>query len=223
MADQVLLRCQGCGAQLSGGARKREVTCPYCGMVNVFKKQVEAAGGLICPNCGATNHDEAEYCADCGQGLYLTCPQCGMRNKSDVSHCTKCGLRLGEEIKWRHLYFDYLSEAKRIRKIFQRRFNPWFLSLIPAIFAIIMNISYPDDFGLMVGITFLFSIPAIILLPIGKKSAKKKAQKEVESINFTKPGFSEFYNLYFRKHYWADEMVQGEKREYFLSIINKIG
>ena len=222
MADQVLLRCQGCGAQLSGGIRKREVTCPYCGTVNVFEKQVDAAGGFICPNCGAINHDEAEYCADCGQGLYLTCPQCGARNKSDVSHCTKCGLRLGEEIKWRHLYFDYLSEAKRIRKGFQRRFNPWFLSLIPAIFAIIMNISYPGDFGVVFLSTFTFSIPAMILLPIGRNSAKKKTQKEAENINFAKTGFAEFYDLYSSKHYWTDEMVQGEKRERFLSIINKM-
>ncbi|MGV8026521.1 MAG: zinc ribbon domain-containing protein [Anaerolineaceae bacterium] len=219
MSEQLALKCKGCGAQLDSNVRKGKIICPYCGTINIFKLQVETAGMLICPNCGFANHLEAEYCEDCGQSLYMICPKCGTHNKADAAHCIKCGLRLGEEINLQNLYSDYLSEAKRIKKIFRHRFNPWFLSLIPTLFAIIMNLSFPDDFGVVLGTTLVFSIPAMILLPVGKNLAKKKTKKEVEKINSTKVGFSEFYNLYFAKHYWPEVMVNNEKRERFLSIV----
>lgn len=223
VGDQNILQCSSCGAHLTEGVRKGKITCPYCGTVNVFKQQVKADGMLICSNCGAANQPEAEYCEECGQGLYLICPKCGMKNRSDAAHCSKCGTRLGDEIKLRNLYYDYLSEAKRVQKKFQRKMWPWYLSLIPTIFAIIMNIADPfHEIGLVFFSIFVFSIPAIVLLPIGTVSSRKKSKKaaqEVEAISANRIGFGEFYDLYAFKHYWTMGMVEGEKRERFLSIV----
>jgi uncharacterized membrane protein YvbJ len=36
---------------------------------------------LVCPNCGAANDLHAEYCAECGDGLYLICRNARRRIK----------------------------------------------------------------------------------------------------------------------------------------------
>lgn len=222
MGDRNIYQCSSCGAQLTEGIKRGKVVCPYCGTVNVFKQQTKTEGMLICPNCGAANHMDAEYCEECGEGLYIACPKCGTRNKSDAAHCTKCGTRLGEEIKLRQVYFDYLSEARRIKKKFSRKMWPWYLSLIPVLWAIILNFVDPFyDIGLVFFSIFIFSIPAIILIPVGKSINKKKnraAANEVEKIGSRRKGFAEFYELYTYKHYWTATMVEGEKRERFLKI-----
>jgi len=223
MGDRNSFQCSSCGAQLTEGVKRGKVVCPYCGTVNIFSQQTKTDGMLICPNCGAANHTQAEYCEECGQGLYIVCPKCGTRNKSDAAHCTKCGTRLDEEIKLRQQYFDYLAEARRIKKKFSWKIWPWYLSLIPTLFAVFMNISQPFyNAGLTIFSIFVFSIPALILIPVGNSINKKKnraAANEVEKIGSKRKGFAEFYELYAYKYYWTVVMVEGEKRVRFMKII----
>ncbi len=94
MTEQMVLRCKICGAHLEGAGKKRQITCPYCGIVNVFEKQTVLETEITCPACGTTNKREFEHCVECGQNLYQNCPKCGTRNEADASFCAKCGLDL---------------------------------------------------------------------------------------------------------------------------------
>jgi predicted RNA-binding Zn-ribbon protein involved in translation (DUF1610 family) len=219
MGDQNSFQCRSCGAHLNESMKRGKITCPYCGTVNVLKQQTETQGMLICPNCGAANDLHAEYCAECGDGLYLICPKCKTSNKADAAHCIKCGSLLGEEIKLRNLYFAYLAEAKRVKKIYRSKYNPWFSSLFIPVFALIMGSQVAPDSVFWMILFFASPIYILILLLTGRKKAKKKAQDEIEKMNPPKVGFSEFFNLYLKKNYWPDTIVEGEKRERFLSIV----
>ncbi|MGV8026520.1 MAG: zinc ribbon domain-containing protein [Anaerolineaceae bacterium] len=217
MGEQSTYRCSGCGAQLTESMKGGKITCTYCGTVNVVQFNIMKDNMLICPNCRAANDLHAEYCAECGDGLYLICPKCKTSNKADAAHCIKCGSLLGEEIKLRNLYFAYLAEAKWVKKIF-RMYN--LLFFIP-IFALIIRsqVAQYSVFGMIVFVAFPIFI--LILLLIFKMTAMKKAQNEVEKINSAKVGFSEFFDLYLKKHYWSESMVGGEKRKRFLTIVKK--
>ncbi|HIQ06634.1 MAG TPA: zinc-ribbon domain-containing protein [Anaerolineae bacterium] len=56
-----------------------------------------------CPQCNATNRDEAKFCGSCGARLEvppapaeptLICPACGAQNKGDAKFCEACGAAL---------------------------------------------------------------------------------------------------------------------------------
>ena len=221
MGNQNMYRCNGCGAQLTDGMKGGKITCKYCGTVNVIQFNIMKDNMLVCPNCGAANDLHAEYCAECGDGLYLICPKCKTKNKADAAHCIQCGSLLGEEIKLRNLYFEYLKEVKRLKKTLHNKMIPWWLSLIPTVFALVMNVVEPGGLEVFAISTFTFSIPAMILLPIGKKFVMNKVRKEAEILNSTRIGFSEFFELALQKNYWPDTMVEGEKHERFISIAKK--
>jgi predicted RNA-binding Zn-ribbon protein involved in translation (DUF1610 family) len=221
MREQSTYRCSGCGAQLTESMKGGKITCPYCGTVNVIQFNIMKNNMLICPNCGAANDLHAEYCAECGDGLYLICPKCKTSNKADAAHCIKCGSLLGEEIKLRKLYFAYLAEAKRVKKIYRSKYNPWFSLLLIPVFALIIGSQVAPDSLFWPILFFASPIYLSILLLTGRKKAMKKAQNEVEKINTAKVGFSEFFDLHLKKQYWSESMVEGEKRKHFLTIVKK--
>lgn len=221
MGNQNMYRCNGCGAQLTDSMKGGKITCKYCGTVNVIQFNIMKDNMLVCPNCGAANDLHAEYCAECGDGLYLICPKCKTKNKADAAHCIQCGSLLGEEIKLRNLYFEYLKEAKRIKKNYRSKYTRWFWLFLIPVFALFIGSQIAREASVWVILFFTSPICILILLLTMRKKAMKEAKNEVEKINLTRIGFSEFFNLYLKKHYWPDAMAEGEKRTRFLAILKK--
>jgi len=67
------------------------------GEVTVRQVMLESPNGkkLICPNCGALNSRDEEFCESCGLKLIVDepktyCPNCGAENAADSIFCTKC-------------------------------------------------------------------------------------------------------------------------------------
>ena len=53
--------------------------------------QMQYAGGVKCPHCGAINDPEAIYCGSCGQPIGKTsCPNCGAEMDPDADFCESC-------------------------------------------------------------------------------------------------------------------------------------
>ena len=53
--------------------------------------QMQYAGGVKCPHCGAINDPEAIYCGSCGQPIGKTsCPNCGAEVDPDADFCESC-------------------------------------------------------------------------------------------------------------------------------------
>ncbi len=46
---------------------------------------------MICPNCGASNPDNARFCIECGQPLPRACSVCGAMNPPGARFCNQCG------------------------------------------------------------------------------------------------------------------------------------
>ena len=56
-----------------------------------MQAQVNMAGGVACPKCGAINEPEAKYCAACGELLHIgVCPNCGSELDPDADFCEVC-------------------------------------------------------------------------------------------------------------------------------------
>ena len=49
-----------------------------------------------CGACGATNADDARFCAACGASLIRACPRCGSEVPEGARFCTACGSPVGE-------------------------------------------------------------------------------------------------------------------------------
>jgi class 3 adenylate cyclase/tetratricopeptide (TPR) repeat protein len=49
---------------------------------------------LPCTACGASNPDEARFCASCGGSIGRTCPSCGASVPADARFCPSCGTSL---------------------------------------------------------------------------------------------------------------------------------
>ena len=51
---------------------------------------------MTCPECGATNPDDASFCGSCGTPLVseVPCGRCGRTNPRDLKFCRGCGVRL---------------------------------------------------------------------------------------------------------------------------------
>ena len=53
--------------------------------------QMNKAGGVTCPHCGADNEPEAKYCAVCGELLHPdVCPYCGSDIDPEADFCEVC-------------------------------------------------------------------------------------------------------------------------------------
>jgi predicted RNA-binding Zn-ribbon protein involved in translation (DUF1610 family)/predicted nucleic-acid-binding Zn-ribbon protein len=226
MADQQSFQCKGCGAHLEGGAKKRQITCSYCGTVNYFEKQAASEHEIVCPACGTANKREFEHCVECGQSLYQGCPKCGTRNEADVSFCTKCGLDLEKAFRVQRKYFEYLAEANRISKEFMHTYRTFMWIgiagwLICGTLMIVTDFTSagftPTSISILFGMLLSYGI-----IIYGSMKAQKKANAEVQKNKFTLTGFDEFYKLFARKnkimHYWSNQMVTGNKLEKFLSM-----
>ncbi len=96
MADE--WKCSSCGAKIEVSG-KRIVFCAYCGSPNSREKRALRSGMIECVQCGAENHKESAFCADCGSELYFACPKCGKLNPAESTHCTKCGVNIAQEIR----------------------------------------------------------------------------------------------------------------------------
>lgn len=54
-------------------------------------QQAQYAGAVVCPNCGAMNEPEAQFCASCGSPLHgQECPNCGSPIDADADFCEVC-------------------------------------------------------------------------------------------------------------------------------------
>lgn len=228
MSEQIALQCKSCGAHLEGAGKKRQITCPYCGIVNVFEKQTVSEHEIICPACGTANKREFEHCVECGQSLYQNCPKCGMRNEADAVYCAKCGLNLEQAFRIQRKYFEYLAEANRVSKAYMRTYRTfmWIGVAGMLISAVLMFTTNFTSAGVTPGsLLILFGLMAsygIILL--GSVKAQKKVSEELQKTKPALTGFAEFYKPFARKNkvtrYWPSQMVSGNKLQRFLSIAN---
>ena len=50
--------------------------------------------GRTCPNCAATNPEQARFCMSCGTQLSPQCPSCGAENPLGAKFCIECGAAL---------------------------------------------------------------------------------------------------------------------------------
>lgn len=50
-----------------------------------------SSGIVICPQCGAGNHDFVRECKACGFAFFVPCPTCGESNPTDTQACNQCG------------------------------------------------------------------------------------------------------------------------------------
>ncbi|MGV8026522.1 MAG: zinc ribbon domain-containing protein [Anaerolineaceae bacterium] len=226
MSEQLALKCKSCGAHLEGAGKKRQITCPYCGIVNVFERQAASEHEIICPACGTANKKEFEHCVDCGQNLYQNCPKCGTRNEADASFCAKCGLDLEKAFRIQRKYFEYLAEAKRVSNEYIRTYRTYMgVGITGVLICTILVLTTdftsagvtPTSISILLGMLVSYSIGFY-----GAMKAQKKVNTEVQKNKFNLIGFDEFYKLYARKnkitHYWPNQMVTGNKLEKFLSM-----
>jgi len=226
MTEQIMTKCSGCGAQLEGAGRKRQVTCPYCGTVNVFEKRPASEHEIICPACGTANKREFEHCVECGQNLYQNCPKCGTRNEADASFCAMCGLDLEKAFRIQRKYFEYLAEARQIIKEYQRIYRTHLLIgyagiIICMILVLTTDFTSagftPTSIAILAGLFVSYGI-----MFYGNSKGQKYAKDEVQKAQYKLTGFDEFYKLYAKRnritHYWPAQMVAGNKLDRFTTI-----
>ena len=71
--------------------RQRQRFSPDGDMVSEQQMQMNAAGGVKCPNCGTVNAPEAAFCASCGHPIGRTsCPNCGADLDPGADFCESC-------------------------------------------------------------------------------------------------------------------------------------
>ena len=64
---------------------------PHVEVAQQQQQRQQAAGGRVCPFCGAVNDPEALFCAQCGQPISkTTCPHCGAEIDPDADFCEVC-------------------------------------------------------------------------------------------------------------------------------------
>ena len=64
---------------------------PHAEVAQQQQQRQQAAGGRVCPFCGAVNDPEALFCAQCGQPISkTTCPHCGAEIDPDADFCEVC-------------------------------------------------------------------------------------------------------------------------------------
>ena len=55
------------------------------------RRRARAGSANACPNCGAENPPEAEFCGGCGSGLFRECPECSAKVSVLQAFCRQCG------------------------------------------------------------------------------------------------------------------------------------
>ena len=115
------------------------------------------------------------------------------------------------------IYTDYLVEAERVKKERIRVYNQYrlgmFLGLIIMIAALLGGL---PPYAFWVG-----SVITVIAFVVAHVMADNHAKKEADKTAQSRPGFAEFYKLYFNRRWWPAEMVTGEKYDTFLSILGR--
>lgn len=92
--------CKHCFASLAEGElTDMQVTFEhsYCGDTVVQQAMLSNLDGKtkVCPNCGALNDPDEDFCVSCGLKLCVEdvkkyCPNCGAENPSDTNFCSNC-------------------------------------------------------------------------------------------------------------------------------------
>jgi hypothetical protein len=129
----------------------------------------------------------------------------------------------GQEIE--NSYMDYLQEATRIFKEQQRIVLPYIVvalvlflisgaSCFAGLFAVISSRAGSWLF-------WLGLIIAPVVSVVGANKAKKHAGEEASKAARSKPGFEEFFKLFYSRRWWPKQMVTGQKYEQFLTIIGR--
>ncbi len=66
------------------------------------QQPVNRAGGIVCPNCGATNGEGTNFCQNCGTKLEAApapakkfCTECGAALDPEARFCNSCGTKVG--------------------------------------------------------------------------------------------------------------------------------
>jgi hypothetical protein len=117
------------------------------------------------------------------------------------------------------IYDEYLEEAEQV-KIRARTLpfpNIYTLGAIIGSILMLGALFFNGGFYILFGgafITFIsIGLVYISFNPRGKMEADKSAK--------SRPGFTEFYQLYSKGKYWPYQIVTGEKYDKFLSIIGR--
>lgn len=72
----------------------QEISPAFSAMAGAMHSAVQ---GKTCPDCGAVNDKDAQFCKSCGKALSIVCKHCGEVNNSDAKFCDKCGKPLNED------------------------------------------------------------------------------------------------------------------------------
>ncbi|QDU70277.1 Serine/threonine-protein kinase PknL [Mucisphaera calidilacus] len=61
-----------------------------------------SSSAMVCPSCGSYNKIDAQFCHNCGAGMFEECPSCFVENRVGSKFCLACGIsiekyREGEE------------------------------------------------------------------------------------------------------------------------------
>jgi len=132
-------------------------------------------------------------------------------------------------LKIEQIYFEYCTEAIRIRKIYMDIILPY---MFAALLLLIISIA-----AFWTGITsssisylgakrssyifWLGLLAGIIVECIGWRQAKKKMDAAVRQSSQSMTGFVEFYRLHNQRRWWPKEMVSGKKYDRFTEIIQE--
>lgn len=66
----------------------KEVAPAFSAVAGAINSAVQ---GKTCPDCGAVNEKDAQFCKSCGKPLIVRCKACGSENNPDAKFCDKCG------------------------------------------------------------------------------------------------------------------------------------
>jgi len=115
-------------------------------------------------------------------------------------------------------YRDYLTEAERVKKERLRVFNRYRIVMILGVFIAIAPL-----LGILPTQLFWVGIVVVVVFfGLGYYKSNKQADKMAAESAVGRPGFSEFYNLYFHS-YWTNEMPTGKELEKFMSLLGQKG
>ncbi len=230
MSQTEKLYCRGCGAALPIKANIGRVKCEFCGTINVTATDQKAdSSHPSCPNCGFVNTETAQFCGHCGKPLYHACPNCGTKNRIEIHFCIECGADIEKAIRvdkptqapnTDDIYADYLREAQRLFKKFQRAYLPWGIF---GIFLIFGDIYLWISANISSMLFYLVLILCFTLTFVASTIAQKKANDEARVIAKSKPGFDKFQKSFFKNRGWVNwpQTLNERWRKKFLSIIGK--
>ena len=124
------------------------------------------------------------------------------------------------------LYASYKSESRRIFDIYKKKSLSTGLyaglALLVSMGSCLAFVFLDAGYSTIRCFSWLFWIMLIVSMIVsisGMMRSNKEIKQELASCEQSKPGFSAFFDLY-RKKYWPDDLVPGEKMDRFRSIIS---